>query len=126
LRQISGPLGGVELHAVLRVHVTFREHLELAVEFVGAERSPVERRTTAAGAVEREMDPRLAELRADSVLLKRVETHLLAGDRDAFAGKESEERVLHAFRRIFAERFMQDPGVIRVDVKSELLLFPQR
>ncbi len=68
------------------------------------------------------MDPRLAELRADDVLLEMVETHLFARDFDPLAGEKSEEQILHALGRIFAERFVQDPGVIGVKVKRELLV----
>ena len=72
------------------------------------------------------MDARLAELRADRFFFERVETGLLPRDLDPLRRKEREESVLHALGRIFFERFMQNPGVIPVDVKSELLIATHR
>ena len=71
------------------------------------------------------MHTRLAEFRADRVLFERVKTGLLSRHREPPAGEESEERVLHALGRIFRERFVQDPRVVSIDVKRELLLFFQ-
>jgi hypothetical protein len=72
------------------------------------------------------MDARVTELRADRLLLERIEAHLLARYRDPLAGEKREERVFHSLGRIFFQRLVQDPGVISVAVKSELRLFFHR
>ena len=52
-----------------------------------------------------------------------IEAHRFARDLDPLAGEKGEEQILDALGRIFAERFVQDPGVVGVEVKGELLFF---
>ena len=54
-----------------------------------------------------------------------IEAHRLARDLDPLSGEESEEQILHALGRILAERFVQNPGVVGVEVEGELLLLAQ-
>ena len=71
------------------------------------------------------MHARLAECRPDRILLERVKTGLLSRVCEPSPGEDSGERVLHALGRIFRERFVQNPGVVSIDVKRELLPFFQ-
>ena len=71
------------------------------------------------------MDARFAKLRADDVFLEMIEAHLFARHLDPLTGEKGKEKILHAFGWILAERFVEDPCVVGIDVKSELLAFAQ-
>ena len=63
----------------------------MRIELFTPERLRVQRRTTPARTIEREMDPRFVKLLSDDVLLEIIEAYLFAGDFDAFGEEESEE-----------------------------------
>ena len=117
---------GIILHSSLRVHVSLREFLELGVELVRGERSRL-----SGGQL------RLAQLSAKwtrgSLNFERIVSFSSAlklvccpATVIRLPVKKVKSSVLHAFGRIFSERFVQNPGVVGVDVKSELLLFAHR